>query len=81
MAEQDQHAARREALERVVERVCSWQETATEGTVHDELDRGLAEAGVTLTPEQRDDVAARIADGERVDLDRIATDAEGGGPG
>jgi hypothetical protein len=81
MAEQDQHAARREALERVVERVNSWQETATEGTVHDELDRGLAEAGVTLTPEQRDDVAARIADGEPVELDRIAADAEGGGPG
>lgn len=81
MAEQDQHAARREALERVVERVSSWQETATEGTVHDELDRGLAEAGVTLTAEQRDDVAARIADGEPVDLDRIAADAEGGGPG
>jgi hypothetical protein len=80
MAEQDQHAARREALERVVERVSSWQETATEGTVHDELDRGLAEAGVTLTPEQRDDVAARIADGEPVELDRIAADAEGGGP-
>jgi len=81
MAEQDQHAARREALERVVERVSSWQETATEGTVHDELDRGLAEAGVTLTAAQRDHVAARIADGEPVDLDRIAADAEGGGPG
>jgi len=81
MPEQDQHAARREALERVVERVTAWQETATEGTVHDELDRGLAEAGVTLTPEQRDDVARRITAGDPVDIDRLSADAEGGGPG
>jgi hypothetical protein len=81
MAETDQHAARREALERVVERVTSWQETATEGTVHDELDRGLAEAGVTLTPEQRHDVAERISEGREVDLDTLSADAEGGGPG
>ena len=80
MADTDQHAARREALERVVERVTAWQETATEGTVHEELDRGLAEAGVTLTAEQRDDVAARISDGRAVDLDALSADAEGGGP-
>jgi hypothetical protein len=80
MSELDQHGARREALERVVERVTAWQETATEGTVHEELDRGLAEAGVTLTAEQRDDVAQRISDGERVDVDGLAADAEGGGP-
>lgn len=80
MSELDQHGARREALERVVERVTAWQETATEGTVHDELDRGLAEAGVTLTAEQRDEVAQRISDGEPVDVDRLAADAEGGGP-
>ena len=80
MADTDQHTARREALERVVERVTAWQETATEGTVHEELDRGLAEAGVTLTPEQRDDVAARISDGRAVDLDALSADAEGGGP-
>ena len=80
MTDLDQNAARREALERVVEKVTSWQETATEGTVHEELDRGLAEAGVTLTAGQRDDLAQRISDGDPVDLDRIATDAEGGGP-
>ena len=80
MADTDQHAARREALERVVERVTAWQETATEGTVHEELDRGLAEAGVTLTAEQRDDVAERISDGRAVDLDALSADAEGGGP-
>ena len=81
MAETDQHDARREALERVVERVTAWQETATEGTVHEELDRGLAEAGVTLTAGQRDDVAARISEGREVDLDALSADAEGGGPG
>lgn len=80
MTDQDQHAARREAIERVVERVTSWQETATEGTVEEELDRGLAEAGVSLTAEQRADVAERIAAGQAVDVDRIAGDAEGGGP-
>ena len=80
MSELDQHGARREALERVVERVTAWQETATEGTVHEELDRGLAEAGVTLTAGQRDDVAQRISDGERVDVDALTADAEGGGP-
>jgi len=80
MTDLDQNAARREALERVVEKVTSWQETATEGTVHEELDRGLAEAGVTLTAAQRDDVAQRISDGDPVDLDGISADAEGGGP-
>ena len=80
MTEMDQHAVRREALERGVERVNAWQETATEGTVHEELDRGLAEAGVTLTAAQRDDVAERISEGREVDLDALSADAEGGGP-
>ncbi len=80
MTDLDQNSARREALERVVEKVVSWQETATEGTVHEELDRGLAEAGITLTDAQRDDLARRISDGDPVDLDTIASDAEGGGP-
>ena len=80
MSDLDQNAARREALERVVEKVTSWQETATEGTVHEELDRGLAEAGVTLPDAQRDDLARRISDGDPVDLDQISADAEGGGP-
>ena len=65
MTDLDQNSARREALERVVEKVVSWQETATEGTVHEELDRGLAEAGITLTDAQRDDLARRISDGDR----------------
>ena len=80
MSEMDQQGARTEALRGVIDRVTSWQETATEGTVHEELDRGLAEANVTLTDEQRDRVAQQISDGEPVDLDSLAADSEGGGP-
>lgn len=76
----EQQDARIEALQGVVDRVTSWQESATEGTIHDELDRGLAEAGVTLTPEQRDDVAQRISDGQDVDVRALASDSEAGGP-
>ena len=53
---------------------------ATEGTIHDELDRGLREAGVTLTEDQRDMVVQKISDGEEVDVDSLATDSEAGGP-
>ncbi len=75
-----QQEARVEALRNVVERVTSWQESATDGTVHQELERGLTEAGVTLTPEQRDRVARQISDGEDVDVEALASDSEGGGP-
>jgi hypothetical protein len=37
-----------EAIQNVVERVTSWQDGAPEGTVEDELRRGLDEAGVEL---------------------------------
>lgn len=81
MTEQpNQQDARKQALADVVERVRSWQETATEGTVHQELDRGLAEAGVTLTDEQRDRVAQQISDGEDVHIDDLAADSDAGGP-
>ena len=76
----DQQDARRAALEGVIERVTSWQETATEDTVRDELDRGLAEAGVTLTEAQKDDVVQRISDGHAVDLDALNAASEAGGP-
>jgi hypothetical protein len=80
MSEMSQQDARVEALRGVVERVTSWQETATDGTIHDELDRGLREAGVTLTEEQRDDLARRIGSGEEVDVEALAADSEAGGP-
>jgi hypothetical protein len=80
MSEMDQQGARKEALQGVIDRVTSWQESATEGTVQEELDRGLAEASVTLTAEQRDRVAQQISDGETVDVDPLAADSEAGGP-
>lgn len=80
MTEMNQQDARTEALRGVVDRVTSWQESATDGTIHDELDRGLAEAGVTLTDEQRDRVAQQISDGQEVDVEALASDSAGGGP-
>jgi hypothetical protein len=46
------------AIQAVVDRVSSWQETATESTVETELRKGLDEVGVTLTDSQ---VAALVA--------------------
>ena len=47
-----------EAIQAVVDRVTSWQDGATEGTVAEELRRGFAEAGVDVA----DDDVARLAD-------------------
>ncbi|QBX56613.1 hypothetical protein EXE58_14835 [Nocardioides seonyuensis] len=80
MSEMNQQDARITALRAVVDRVTSWQETATDGTIHEELDRGLQEAGVTLTDEQRDSVAQQISDGQEVDVEALAADSEAGGP-
>lgn len=41
-------AAQREAVQAVVDRVTAWQHGATEGTVVEELRKGLDEVGVTL---------------------------------
>ena len=80
MSEMNEQDARTTALQGVVDRVTSWQETATDGTIHEELDRGLQEAGVTLTDEQRDTVAQQISDGQEVDVQALAADSEAGGP-
>ena len=80
MSEMNQQDARVAALQGVVDRVSSWQETATDGTIHEELDRGLREAGVTLTAEQRDRVTQLISDGQEVDVQALAADSEAGGP-
>lgn len=47
-----------EAVQAVVDRVTSWQDGATEGTVAEELRKGFAEAGVDVS----DDEVARLAD-------------------
>ena len=38
-----------EAVQAVVDRVSSWQDGATEGTVEDELRKGATEVGVELS--------------------------------
>ncbi|TWH03198.1 hypothetical protein L615_001200000670 [Nocardioides sp. J9] len=47
-----------EAIQAVVDRVTSWQDGATEGTVAEELRKGATEAGVDLS----DDEVAKLAD-------------------
>jgi hypothetical protein len=47
-----------EAVQAVVDRVSSWQDGATEGTVEDELRKGATEVGVDLS----DDDVSRLAE-------------------
>jgi len=47
-----------EAIQAVVDRVTSWQDGATEGTVEAELRKGFGEAGVDVS----DDDTHRLAD-------------------
>ena len=41
-----------EAVQAVVDRVTSWQDGATEGTVEDELRKGATEVGVDLSADE-----------------------------
>ena len=75
MTDQDATAeARTEALRNVVDRVSSWQESATDGTIREELDSALAEVGIDLSDAQRDRVTQQISDGEDVDVDALAAE-------
>lgn len=65
MTDQD---ARAEALRNVVDRVSSWQESATDTTIREELDSALAEVGIDLSDAQREQVTQQISDGEDVDV-------------
>lgn len=47
-----------EAIQAVVDRVTSWQDGATEGTVEEELRKGFAETGVDVGEED----VTRLAD-------------------
>jgi len=47
-----------EAVQAVVDRVTSWQDGATEGTVENELRKGATEVGVELS----DDDITKLAD-------------------
>lgn len=58
MTEQD----RITAIQAVVDRVTSWQDGATEGTVEDELRRGAGEVGVDLSEDEIRKLADVIED-------------------
>jgi hypothetical protein len=51
-----------ETIQAVVDRVTSWQDGATEGTVEQELRDGFAEAGVDVTDEDVKKLADAIQD-------------------
>lgn len=51
-----------EAIQNVVDRVTSWQDGATEGTIEDELRKGLDEAGVELGDGDVTTLASAIED-------------------
>lgn len=51
-----------EAIQLVVDRVSSWQDGATEGTVAEELRKGFDEAGVEVEPDEVDKLANAIQD-------------------
>ena len=59
----DTHSSEQlEAVQNVVDRVTSWQDGAPEGTVADELRKGLDEAGVSLDEEEVTALASAIED-------------------
>ncbi len=64
----DEDAARGEAVQAVVDRVSSWQHGATDGTVLEELRKGLAEAGVDLEESE----VARLAEAIEADSGPVA---------
>ena len=49
-----------EALQAVVDRITSWQETATSEDLREELDRALAEVGLELDDSVRDRLVEHI---------------------
>jgi len=51
-----------EAVQNVVDRVTSWQDGATEGTVEDELRKGFSEAGVQVSDDHVTALAEAIQD-------------------
>jgi hypothetical protein len=61
-----------EAIRAVVDRVTSWQDGATEGTVESELREGFDEVGVEVSPEHLEAFAAEInEDAGDVSVERV----------
>ncbi len=54
--------AKMEAIQAVVDRVTSWQDGATEGTVEEELRKGFTEAGVDVSEADVTKLADAIED-------------------
>ncbi|KQV75252.1 hypothetical protein ASC61_09695 [Aeromicrobium sp. Root344] len=57
-----------EAVQLVVDRVSSWQDGATEGTVAEELRKGFDEVGVEVEPDEVEKLADAIQN-EHGDVD------------
>ena len=51
-----------QAVQNVVDRVTSWQDGATEGTVEDELRKGFSEVGIEVPGDQVTALAEAIQD-------------------
>ncbi|MET0952292.1 MAG: hypothetical protein ABWX57_03330, partial [Aeromicrobium sp.] len=51
-----------QAIQAVVDRVSSWQDGATEGTVADELAKGFDEAGIEVPQADQEALASAIQD-------------------
>ena len=56
----DVQQAATEAAQRVVEEVSSWQYSAEDGTIEEQLDEGLRKAGVRLDDDERGRILAEI---------------------
>ena len=55
--------ARVEALQAAYDRINSWEETATPERIRTQLDEAIAEAGIEVSDETRDKLAAHINEG------------------
>ena len=65
----DAREAKVESMQAVVDRDVSWQEGATEGTVREELDKALHEAGLDLDEPTRERIAEHVHEGgEHIDV-------------
>lgn len=58
----EEKTAQHQAIQAVVDRVSSWQDGATEGTVADELAKGFDEAGIEVPQADQEALASAIQD-------------------
>ena len=65
--------ARVEALQAVVDRVSSWQESAPEETIREELDAALVDVGLDLDEGVKKRIVHQIHEDETVDVRALLT--------